>query len=65
VRALAQVLPRWPALCALLLSNNELLSTEAADALAPGLHSLAQLTWLDVRSVVMTDALRSALAPLT
>jgi hypothetical protein len=49
----------------LLLSGNELLSTAAADALAPGLHALPQLTWLDVRPTRMTGALRAALKPIT
>jgi hypothetical protein len=62
---LSDVLPCWPALRALLLSGNDLLSTQAADALAPGLHALPQLTWLDVRPTRMTDALRAALEPLT
>jgi hypothetical protein len=64
VRTLSSAVPRWPGLRALLLSSNELLSTAAADALAPG-HALPQLTWLDVRPTRMTDALRAALAPLT
>jgi hypothetical protein len=62
VRALSGTMSRWPSLCALLLSENQLLSVDAADELAPGLHTLAQLTWLDVRSTRMTDALRAALA---
>jgi Leucine Rich repeat len=64
LRVLCGAAPRWPHLRALLLSDNELASTEA-DALAPGLRAMPQLTWLDVRCTRMTDALRAALAPLT
>jgi hypothetical protein len=66
VRALAQVLPRWPALGTLLLSDNELLSSEAADARwRPVCARWRSSRGWTLRSVIMTDALHAALAPLT
>jgi hypothetical protein len=65
LRIVSDALPRWPGLRVLLLSGNQLLRYGTADVLAPGLRALTQLTWLDVRSVCMTDALRAALAQLT